>query len=153
MIGNITKDLPDRLVGFLRPGAPGLLLSCGADGYPSSAYTWVLALDSKRLRFGVDQGGSAMTNIDRSGQASLQIIGSGNVVFLIKGRARKVKERIAAATPASIAMYEMEVFGVKDQSWPGVSTTALVYEWPAENRAEMLRMEQAVYSEMRDHQP
>ncbi len=150
MIGNITKELPERLVGFLRPGAPGLLLSCGADGYPSSAYTWVMVIDAKRLRFGVDHGGSAMANIERSGQASLQIIGPGNVVFLIKGSARKVKERIAAAEPASIALYEMAVFGAKDQSWPGVSTTALCYEWPAENRAAMLKMEQDVYAEMRD---
>ncbi|MBI3147155.1 MAG: pyridoxamine 5'-phosphate oxidase family protein [Betaproteobacteria bacterium] len=150
MIGNITPDLPERLVSFLRPGAPGLLLTCGADGYPSSAYTWVMVLDAKRLRFGVDLGGSAMGNIERSTQASLQVIGAGNVVFLIKGRARKISERIAAAAPANIALYEMEVFGAKDQSWPGVATTALTYEWPAESRAAMLRMEQAVYQEMRE---
>jgi hypothetical protein len=47
-------------------------------------------------------------------------------------------------------LFEMDVMGAKDQSWTGVSTTALMYEWPAEQREAMLKMEQAVYAEMRD---
>ena len=31
MIGNITPTLPEKLVGYLRPGAPALLLTSGAD--------------------------------------------------------------------------------------------------------------------------
>jgi hypothetical protein len=150
MIGNITTELPEKLVDYLGPGAPGLLLTAGADGYASSAYTWVMGMDAKRVRFAVDQGGSAMANLQRSGQASLQIIGPGDVTFLIKGRARPLKERIAAAEPYAIMLYEMEVMGAKDQSWPGVATSALKYEWPAEQREAMLKMEQAVYAEMRD---
>lgn len=150
MIGNITPEMPSRLVSYLLPGAPGLLLTCGSDGYPSSAYTWLLGLDAGHLRFAVDQGGSAMGNLERSGQAAVQVIGAGNVVFLVKGRTRKLRERIAAAEPAGIALYEMAVYGAKDQSWPGVTTTALAYEWPPENRAAMLQMEQAVYQEMRE---
>jgi hypothetical protein len=150
MTGNITTELPEKLVDYLGPGAPGLLLTAGADGYASSAYTWVAGMDAKRLRFAVDQGGSAMANLLRSGQASLQIIGPGDVTFLIKGRARQIKERLAAAEPYAIMLYEMEVMGAKDQSWPGVATSALKYEWPAEQREAMLKMEQAVYAEMRD---
>jgi hypothetical protein len=150
MIGNITPTLPDKLYGYLRPGAPALMLTTGIDAYPTSAYTWVVSLDHKRLRFGVDVGGSAMTNLDRSGQASLQIIGPGDVSYLVKGRSRRIKERIDASAPASIMLYEMDVMGAKDQSWTGVSTTALMYEWPAEQREAMLKMEQAVYAEMRD---
>ena len=63
MIGNITPILPQKLFDYLRPGAPALMLTTGADGYPTSAYTWVVSMDNKRLRFGVDQGGSAMTNL------------------------------------------------------------------------------------------
>ena len=146
MIGNITPTLPDKLYGYLRPGAPALMLTTGIDAYPTSAYTWVVSLDHKRLRFGVDVGGSAMTNLDRSGQASLQIIGPGDVSYLVKGRSRRIKERIDASAPASIMLYEMDVMGAKDQSWTGVSTTALMYEWPAEQREAMLKMEQAVYA-------
>jgi hypothetical protein len=150
MIGNITPTLPQKLVGYLRPGAPALVLTTGADGYPSSAYTWVVSLDDKRLRFGVDHGGSAMANLQRTGQASIQIIGPGDVSYLVKGRSRQIKDRIAAAEPASIMLFEMDVMGAKDQSWSGVSTTALMYEWPAERREAMLKMEQAVYAEMRN---
>ena len=150
MIGNITPTLPDKLYGYLRPGAPALMLTTGIDAYPTSAYTLVVSLDHKRLRFGVDVGGSAMTNLDRSGQASLQIIGPGDVSYLVKGRSRRIKERIDASAPASIMLYEMDVMGAKDQSGTGVSTTALMYEWPAEQREAMLKMEQAVYAEMRN---
>ena len=62
MIGNITTTLPQKLVGYLRPGAPALLLTSGADGYSTSAYTWALGLDDKRLRFAVDVGGTETQN-------------------------------------------------------------------------------------------
>lgn len=150
MIGNITPTLPQKLVGYLRPGAPALLLTCGADGYATSAYTWVVALDDRRLRFAVDVGGSSLTNLQRGGQASIQVIGPGDVSFLVKGKSRQIKERLDSAAPYAILVFEMDVMGAKDQSWTGVSTTALMYEWPPEQREAMLKMEQAVYAEMRD---
>ncbi len=150
MIGSITPQMPEKLVAHLRPGAPGLLLTAGADGYATSAYTWIVALDDKRLRFAVDEGGSTMGNLQRSGQASLQVIGQGEITFIVKGRARQLKPRLDAAMPYVIQLWEMEVAGAKDQSWPGVSTSALTYTWPAEQREAMLAMEQAVYREMKD---
>ncbi|MDO8789857.1 MAG: pyridoxamine 5'-phosphate oxidase family protein [Sulfuritalea sp.] len=149
MTGNITPTLAEKLIGYLRPGAPGLMLTTGADGYASSAYTWLMAMDARRLRFGVDAGSTAMNNLQRSGLVAIQIIGPGELCFLVKGKARQLKERIEAAAPASIMLWEMEVVGAKDQSWPGVRMAALAYEWPAEKRDAMLRMEQAVYAEMR----
>ena len=150
MIGNISPNLPAKLLGYLRPGAPALMLSCGADGYATSAYTWAIAIDDKRIRFAVDVGGSSMANLQRSGQASIQVIGPGSVSFLVKGKSCLIKDRIDSAAPYSIMIWEMDVMGAKDQSWTGVSTTALMYEWPAEQREAMLKMEQAVYAEMRD---
>ena len=117
--------------------------------YATSAFTWILSLDAGRLRFAVDEGGSTMANLQRSGQASLQVIGQGDVTFLVKGSARQLKPHLDAAAPYVIALYEMEVIGAKDQSWPGVSTNALTYAWPAEQREAMLAMEHAVYTEMR----
>ena len=150
MIGNITPQMPEKLVACLRPGAPGLLLTSGADDYATSAFTWILSLDAGRLRFAVDEGGSTMANLQRSGQAALQIIGPGDISFLVKGRARMLKPKLDGAAPYVIQLWEMEVIGAKDQSWPGVSTSALAYEWPAEQREAMLKMELAVYKEMRD---
>ena len=150
MIGNITPQMPEKLVACLRPGAPGLLLTSGADDYATSAFTWIVALDASRVRFAVDEGGSTLANLERSGQASLQVIGQGDISFLVKGRARLLKPQLDGAAPYVIQLWEMEVVGAKDQSWPGVSTSALAYEWPAAQREAMLRMEQAVYQEMRD---
>lgn len=149
MIGTVTQNLPEKLVGYLRPGAPALLLTSGADGYASSAYTWVVAIDDKHLRFGVDDGGTAMASAQRTGLVSLQIIGPDDVSFLVKGKARQVKSRIDAAAPNVIMLWEMEVMGARDQTWRGVKTTALMYQWPAEQREAMLKMEQDVYAEMR----
>ena len=149
MIGNITPQMPEKLLAWLRPGAPGLLLTAGADGYATSAYTWIAGLDVRRVRFAVDEGGSTLANLQRSGQASLQVIGQGDIAFLVKGRARALKPRLDAAAPYVIQLWEMEVVGAKDQSWPGVSTNALTYAWPAEQREAMLAMEQAVFKEMK----
>ena len=150
MIGSVTPNLPAKLLGYLRPGAPALLLTAGADGYATSAYTWVVATDDKHLRFGVDDGGSAMANAQRTGLVSLQVIGPDDVTFLVKGKAHQVKSGIESAAPNVIMLWEMEVMGARDQSWRGVKTTALMYEWPAEQREAMLKMEQAVYAEMRN---
>jgi len=150
MIGNITPHLPEKLVAYLRPGAPGLLLTSGADGYATSAYTWIIALDGQRARFAVDEGGSTMANLERGGQASLQVIGQGDISFIVKGRARRLTQKLDAAAPYVIQLWEMEVIGAKDQSWPGVATSALTYEWPAEQREAMLAMEHNVYTEMKN---
>ncbi len=150
MIGNITPHLPEKLVAYLRPGAPGLLLTSGADGYATSAYTWIIALDGQRARFAVDEGGSTMANLERGGQASLQVIGQGDISFIVKGRARRLKPKLDAAAPYVIQLWEMDVIGAKDQSWPGVATSALTYEWPAEQREAMLAMEHNVYTEMKN---
>jgi len=153
LTGDITTTLPEKLIGYLRPGAPGLMLTTGADGYASSAYTWLMVIDATRLRFGVDLDSSAIKNLQRTGQVSIQIIGPGEVCFLVKGKARQIKERIEAAAPASIVLWEMEVRAAKDQSWPGVNMAALMYEWPAGKRKAMLEMEQSVYAEMRESLP
>ena len=151
MTGKITTALAERLIGYLRSGAPGLMLTTGRDGYASSAFTWLMVMDATRLRFSVDLGSSAMKNLQRTGQVSIQILGPGELSFLVKGKARLIKERLEAAQPASIMLWEMAVMAAKDQSWPGVAMAALTYEWPAAKREAMLSMEQAVYAEMREH--
>lgn len=145
----VASTLTEKLIDYLRPGAPALMLTAGADGYAGSAFTWVVAMDATRLRFGVDLGSSALENLQRSGRVSIQILGPGDLSFLVKGKARPIRERIEAAAPASVMLWEMDVAAAKDQSWPGVTMTALAYEWPAARRAAMLGMEQAVYAEMR----
>ena len=102
MIGNITPTLPAKLLGYLRPGAPALLLSSGADGYATSAYTWAIALDDKRIRFAVDVGGSSLSNLQRSGLASISLAFSAVTSFTtLAGRILvSVRSRNSVKSPA-----------------------------------------------------
>jgi pyridoxamine 5'-phosphate oxidase-like protein len=145
-----TPALPDTLLARLRAGAPALLLTTGEDGYPNVAYTWAAAPDTHRVRFGADHGSATLANLQRDGRAALAIIASGNLVFLVKGAARLLKDRIAAA-PFRIALMEMAVTEAKDQAWPGVIVSPLAYDWPVDQREAMLKMEQAVYAELREY--
>ena len=148
-MADVTPEMPDKLVSHLRAGAPALLLTAGADGYPSSAYTWAVALDAKCVRFAVDAGGTALVNLKQSGLAGLHIIGPNNLAYLVKGKATKRKDRIAAVTPGEMSLWEMKVIGARDQSFPGVTPKPFTYEWPADQRSEMQKMEKAVFAEMK----
>jgi hypothetical protein len=151
MSRRIAAQLPDSLLNVLRTGSTALLVTMGEDGFPNTAFTWALAVNATTIRFGADHGSATLSNLEREGRASLQIIGEGNLIFLIKGTTRQIKLQIEAA-PFKIAMLAMEVALVKDQSWPGVNIQPLRYEWSPEQRQEMLAMERAVYAEMREWQ-
>jgi Pyridoxamine 5'-phosphate oxidase len=142
-------ELPEHLLNYLHAGAPCLLVTVGEDGFPHTAYTWALALDARRVRFGADLGSATLANLQRTGRAALQIIGANNLVFIVKGTTRQVKERMAA-TPLRIALMELVVVAVKDQAWPQAAVTPLAYEWQDDLRAAMQAMERAVYAEMRE---
>ena len=148
-MADVTPTMPEKLVSHLTPGCPALLLTAGSDGYPSSAYTWAVALDETRVRFAVDAGGTALVNLNASGLAGLHIIGPDNLAYLVKGSARRVKDRIDAATGGEMALWEMKVMGARDQSFPGVTPKPFTYEWPADQRSAMQQMEQAVFAEMK----
>lgn len=148
MSQTLTSDLPLVLLQILRQGCPAQLLTVGLDGFPHTAFTWVVALDAAHLRFAADYGSITLTNLERESRAALQIIGPDNLIFLVKGATRLVKPQIEAA-PFRVAMMALVVSEVKDQSWPGVRVQPLGYEWPPDQRESMRAMEQAVYTEMR----
>lgn len=145
----VTPEMPEKLLTYLRRGGPALVLTCGADGYATSAYSWAVALDARRLRVGVDEGGSTYANLQRTGQAAVHIIGPNDLAFLVKGTTRFARERIDAAAPARMALFELDVVGARDQSFPGVTAKPFTYEWPAAEREALRAMEQAVFEEMR----
>lgn len=141
--------LPDRLAGLLRAGAPVVLVTTGADGWGHAAMTWAVAIAPDRVRFAVDHGSKTLANLERDGKATLQVIGRDDILALIKGPARMRRARIEAA-PFAMAMWELSVAEVKDQSWGPVSVSPLAYTWTGP-RAETLReIERAVIAELRD---
>lgn len=148
-MSRVTPVLPERLLAHLMAGAPALLLTIGRDGYAHSAYTWAAARTAGRVRFGVDAASTTFANLKRADRAALQIIGADDLLYLIKGRTRLIKNLIAAAD-FSIAMMELSVAEAKNQTWREVTVAPLAYAWPPQKQAAMRVMEQAVYAELRE---
>ncbi len=126
-----------------------MLLTIDDEGFPHSSFTWVVAISPERLRFGADHGGATLANLERSGLASVQIIVDEGQPYLIKGSVTMASLLIQSA-PFEVALMEMEILEVRDQSWIGVSVRPFDYEWAPEKRAKMLEVERAIYAEMRE---
>ncbi len=62
-----------------------------------------------------------------------------------------LKDSIDSA-PFPMALIEMEILEVLDQSWIGVSVNSMGYEWAPDERDEMDEVVQDVYLEMREWQ-
>jgi riboflavin kinase len=147
-LARVSAELPDAPLAELRHGRAALLITPGADGFPAVAFTWTVALDASTVRFGADHGSSGLANLERAGRASLQVI--ADQPFLIKGPVAPVRASIEAARRLGIALWEMLVTEVRDQSWPGARVHPLAYDWAPERRAEMRALEQSVLAEMRE---
>jgi hypothetical protein len=148
MSSPVTTELSETQFETLRQGCAGLLVTVETDRFPTTAFVWTVAASRKKVRFGVE-GGTTLSNLEREGKASLQIIGARNRVFLIKGKTTMAKPRLEAV-PFESAMMSLEVAEVKDQTWPEVSVRELAYEWTPDRREEWSGIEQAVYREMRE---
>jgi hypothetical protein len=143
------KLLSYKLADYIALGTPGQVLTIDEAGYPHTSFTWVTTNSIHLLRFGADQGSPTMANIDRSGHAAVQIITDEGQPYLIKGVAAIANSRIESA-PFAMALAEMEILEVLDQSWIGVSVNPFDYEWAPEDQEEMLEIQLAVYTEMRE---
>ncbi len=144
-----TRELPDRLVTLLRGGTPVVLMTAGPDGFPHSALTWAVATSADRVRFGVDHGSTTLANLERDGKAALQVIAAQNLLCLIKGPTRMLRAKIAAA-PYGMAMWELAVTEVRDQTWAPVVVSPLAFAWTGPKADEMRGIEQAVLAELRE---
>ena len=143
------KLLSYKLADTIALGMPGQVLTVDEGGFPHTSFTWVTTNSIHLLRFGADHGSPTIANIDRSGLAAVQIITDEGQPYLIKGVAAIAKTTIESA-PFAMALAEIEILEVLDQSWIGVSVNPVDYEWAPEDQEQMLEMQQAVYKEMRE---
>jgi flavin reductase (DIM6/NTAB) family NADH-FMN oxidoreductase RutF len=114
--------------------------------------TWAAAVTPDRVRFGVDHGTATLANLRRTGRATLQVIARDAVLVLVKGAAREVRDRIVAA-PFGMALWELAVSAVKDQSWGGVVVAPLTFVWTGPDADRMRLVEQHVLAELREGPP
>ena len=129
-----------------------VLVTVGQEGWGHAALTWAVAVAPDRVRFAVDHGSMTLSNLEREGKAALQVIGPGNALALLKGDARALRPRIHAA-PFDMAMWEMALAEVRDQSWAPVAVSPLAFEWKGPDAEALRRVEQAVLAEMRTASP
>lgn len=149
MSSRAKKLLPYKLADYVALGTPGQALTVDEEGFPQTSFTWVTTNSIHLLRFGADHGSPTFANISRSGLAAVQIVTDEGQPYLIKGMAAIANSRIESA-PFAMALAEMEIVEVLDQSWIGVSVNPFDYEWAPEDQEQMLEMQQAVYTEMRE---
>ena len=143
----------DRLgVASLAPlaaGLPVLVLSSDGTGRVHATYSWAVAVDTRRLRLATDRGGRSSAHLRRSGRAALLVVGHAGLNLLLSGRVQRLPAALDVAGSPPLDAWELTLSRVRDQSWPGVSTSVLRYRWPAPQRAAMRRMERAVIAALR----
>lgn len=144
-----SKLLSYKLAEYIARGTPGQIITVDEDSYPQTSFTWVVTTAIHLLRFGADHGSISLADIERSGRAAVQIVTDEGQPYLITGAA-KVADGAIEAAPFPMALIELDIEEVQDQSWVGVNVAPFRYEWAADRHAEMMEVEQAVYAEMRD---
>jgi hypothetical protein len=150
MSPSVTTELSDEQRDLLHGGSAGILITVGEDGLPTTAFVWAVAASKKTVRFATE-GSATLANLERRPNASLQILGANNQVFLIKGGTSIAKPRLDAV-PFESTVMSLYVTEVKDQRWPEVVVSPLTYEWASDRRDEWRAIEQAVYKELREWQ-
>lgn len=149
MLPRVKPTLSRKVAEYALLGTPGSVLTVDGEGFPHSSFTWVVATEVNQLRFAADREGTTLANIERTGVASVQITLDEGQPYLAKGNVAMVSSLIQAA-PFEVALIEMKILEVRDQSWIGVNVRPLKYEWAPEEHEKMLEVEQAIYAEMRD---
>ncbi len=143
-----TSQLPEKLLVTLREGVPALLITVGEDGLPHTAFTFAAAAEPNRVVVAVDEGSATLANIQRSGQASVQILAPDNQVFLLKGRVR-ISESKLKSSPVPSRRAEIALSSVKNQAWPTVVVSPLRYEYAPQARATWESAVAHIYAELR----
>lgn len=149
MTSRARKLLSYKLAEYIALGTPGQVLTIDDEGYADTSFTWIVTNSIHLLRFAADQGSPTLANIERSGMAAVQIITDEGQPYLIKGISVVANSQIESA-PFAMALIEMEIQEVLDQSWIGVRVRPSDYEWAPEEHETMLERQQDIYNEMRE---
>ena len=87
-----------------------------------NAISWVYALDSKRVRFAVDNRARVVENIRKEPRVTLTMIGGGST-YAITGKSEIIEENMEDV-PLKLALIEVGVEQVRDVMFYGSRVTA-----------------------------
>ncbi len=141
-------EIPETLLAHLRQGLPALLLTVDEEGYPHTAFTFAATCQSNRVAIVVDDGSRTLANIQRTGQASIQILAPGNIVYLLKGTVALSDDRLTSS-PVPSRRGEIELTSAKNQAWPEIAVSPFTYAYSPSARAHWENVLPRLYAELR----
>jgi len=130
----IGTALPNQAMRYLQVGRVVMVATVGEDGSPDTApISWLLAVDPQTIRMAVSPDVSTYRNLLHNDRLMLAILGGG-MTLGVKGRARLLADPIADL-PFPMAMFEVVVSEVKDDSVLGRAGEGPVLRWEERRRA------------------
>ncbi|MEW6106181.1 MAG: pyridoxamine 5'-phosphate oxidase family protein [Bacillota bacterium] len=110
--------LDERVVDLLgRRVVTAVVATVDESGDPwTTPVNIITSISRNTIRMALERRSVALANIERRGRVMIAVLDEGNVAVGIRGRAAVVKPSMES-NPL-MAMVEVEVDGVKDDSWP-----------------------------------
>lgn len=140
-------ELTEELVAFLSGGRPTVVATVEPDGGPATTLmSWLIALDSTRVRLCVDTRSRAFRNLAERPQVALEILGD-ELTWGVRGEARVLREHMDT-TPFPCAVVEVRVREVRDHGAPGTIFKGPSYAY-TDDKQHRLEFERHVYGELR----
>ncbi len=141
-------SLPDNLFEILHQGIAALLLTVDETGFAHTAFTYAATTEPTCVAVLVDDGSRTLANIERTGQASVQILAPDNVVYLLKGTARVSNTRMTSA-PVPARRANIELVSAKNQAWGEVAVSPLAYDYSSRAQAHWEGAIPRIFAELR----
>jgi len=110
--------LDERVVALLsRRVATCVVATVDESGDPwTTPVNIITSISGSIIRMALERRSTALANIQRRGRVMIAVLDEGNIAVGISGRAAVVRPMMES-NPL-MAMVEMEVDGVKDDTWP-----------------------------------
>ncbi len=138
------ERLPERAMRYLQVGRLVILATVDERGCPDTCpISWIVALDPSTVRFAVSKEVNTYRNLQHNDSVMISLLG-GAMTLGIRGRARIIAEEIDGL-PLPMAMVEVAVSEVKDDSVIGRGTEGRLIRWEERRRSiSDIRVEQAL---------
>jgi Pyridoxamine 5'-phosphate oxidase len=136
--------LPERAMNHLQVGRLVVLATVDEHGRPDTCpVSWILALDPSCLRLAISREVNTYRNIQKNKHVMISLLG-GAMTLGIRGRARILSDDLDGI-PLSMAIIEVEVDEVKDDSVIGRGLNEEVVRWEERRRSVSdMRVENAL---------
>ena len=126
--------LPDRAMSYLKVGRLVVLATVNEDGRPDTCpVSWVVALNPSVIRLAISREVNTYRNTLNNEHVMLSLVG-GAMTLGIRGRARVLTDSLDGI-PLSMAIVEMEVDEVKDDSVIGRGLEDELIKWEERRRS------------------